>query len=301
MELLKQLYNISAPSNNEGAMREFIMEHVSKSVKAELKTDKVGNVYITKGEAVSYPCVIAHMDEVHKKHTKDFRLMDSDGVIFGFDTKKRDQTGIGADDKNGIWVALRCLEKYPAIKVAFFVGEEIGCVGSRSADMSFFDDVRFVLQCDRKGSGDFITTAGGVELCSKNFIEVVNPTVWGYKKETGLTTDVMSLKQRGLEVSCCNISCGYYEAHTNREYTVFSELQHCLEFVCHIIEDLPDVYSHCYKSPAITAYKKWVERCRKEAMEWECYFMTIEQGEYAPIPGEMSRTRAFGYDLYGKI
>lgn len=296
MELLKQLYNISAPSNKEDAMREFIMGYVGE--KAKLTTDKAGNVYITKGDAVNYPCIVAHMDEVHKKHTRNFRLIEADDIIMGYDVKECDNTGIGADDKNGIWVALRCLERFPIIKVAFFVGEEIGCVGSRSADMDFFNDVRFVLQCDRKGSGDFITNAGGVELCSDEFAKVVNPTVWGYKKESGLQTDVMALKQRGLEVSCCNISCGYYEAHTKREYTIFSELQHCLDFVCHIIEDLPDVYNHSYKSPAIVTYKKWVERCKKEAMEWELYFAAIEQGEYAPIPGRPSGSRTLKDDPF---
>ncbi len=289
MELLKQLYNISAPSNKEDAMREFIMGYVGE--KAKLTTDKAGNVYITKGDAANYPCIVAHIDEVHKKHTCNFRLIEVNDIIMGYDVKACDHAGIGADDKNGIWVALRCLERFPAIKVAFFVGEEIGCVGSRSANMEFFNDTRYVLQCDRKGSSDFITAAGGVELCSSEFAQAVNLSAWKYKEGSGLTTDVMTLKQRGLEVSCCNISCGYYNAHTKDEYTVFSELQHCLDFVCHIIEDLPDVYSHSYKSPAIESYHAWVKRCKREAMEWELYFAAIEQGEYAPIPGRPSGFR----------
>jgi hypothetical protein len=35
--------------------------------------------------------------------------------------------GLGADDKNGIWIALQCLKKYDTVKVAFFVSEEVGC------------------------------------------------------------------------------------------------------------------------------------------------------------------------------
>ena len=49
-------------------------------------------------------------------------------------------------------------------------------------------------------------------------------------------TDVVELKMRGLKIPVCNISCGYYNAHTSEEYTIFSELQHSLRFVKAIIE-----------------------------------------------------------------
>ena len=42
------------------------------------------------------------------------------------------------------------------MKVAFFVSEEIGCVGSRNADMGFFEDARFVIEPDRRGYEDLI-------------------------------------------------------------------------------------------------------------------------------------------------
>ena len=40
------------------------------------------------------------------------------------------------------------------MKVVFFREEETGCKGSSEAVMSFFDDVRFVIQPDRKGNSD---------------------------------------------------------------------------------------------------------------------------------------------------
>lgn len=63
----------------------------------------------------------------------------------------------------------------------------------------------------------------------------------------GMMTDVLTLKERGLEVSCCNISCGYYEPHTSREYTVKPDLLNCLHFVEHIIENCKEVYPHQYE------------------------------------------------------
>ena len=40
-----------------------------------------------------------------------------------------------------------------------------------------------------------------------------------------------ALKRNGLEVSCVNLSCGYYEPHTDNEYTILSDLCKCYRFV----------------------------------------------------------------------
>ena len=43
------------------------------------------------------------------------------------------------------------------------------------------------------------------------------------------------VKARGLSVSCINLSCGYYEPHTDREYTIWEDLCKCYRFVRHIV------------------------------------------------------------------
>ena len=158
-----------------------------------------------------------------------------DSMIVGYDRKRKRMAGIGADDKNGIWICLKCLEDFKAVKCAFFVQEEIGCIGSGHADMSFFSDCRFVIQCDRKGNGDMVTQINGMRLCSNEFISAVDPRRYGYKPAQGLATDVAALKRNGLEVSCVNLSCGYYEPHTDNEYTILADLCKCYRFVRHII------------------------------------------------------------------
>ena len=45
--------------------------------------------------------------------------------------------------------------------------------------MKFFDDCRFVLQCDRKGNSDFITNASCTELCSDDFLKDANISKFG--------------------------------------------------------------------------------------------------------------------------
>lgn len=75
----------------------------------------------------------------------------------------------------------------------------------------------------------------GTELCTRDFVGCANPTKYGYKPAGGGTTDVYMLKRRGLPVSCANISCGYYEPHTDREYTILEDLHKCYRFVRHIV------------------------------------------------------------------
>lgn len=251
-KLLKSLYAIHSPSLGEDDMRDFLVSYIEE-IGVNCKIDETGNVYATKGDAETYPCVVAHMDQVQRLHSADFRAYESGGIIYGYSRRDRRFEGLGADDKNGIFVALECLKEFDILKCAFFVGEEIGCVGSESCDISFFDDCRFVLQCDRRGGSDLITEISD-ELCSGEFLSDTDYALWGYSTTCGLMTDVDTLKRLGLGVSCVNISCGYYEPHTDNEFTVLSELENCLNFVRSIIRNCAGVYYHVLSHPKDSGY-----------------------------------------------
>nr|DAY86202.1 MAG TPA: cellulase [Caudoviricetes sp.] len=244
MELLKELYGISARTHQEKDMTVFVSQRLT-DLGVTFTVDETGNIYATKGNADTYPCIAAHLDEVHEAREKGYEvLIVKDEFIIGFNSEKREFNGIGADDKNGIWVCLKCLEKFDNLKCVFFVGEEQGCIGSRQADMKFFDDCRFVLQCDRKGNSDFISNIYGNPLCSSQFIKDASLGEHGYMEERGMQTDVQTLRQRGLEISCANISCGYYYPHTPHEMTNIADLKKCLTLVEHIVENCREVYTH---------------------------------------------------------
>ena len=71
MELLKTLYSIYSPSGNEKKMRRFIKRWINNNIpQAEVTTDAKGNIYVTKGKAENYPCIIAHLDQVQKTRNK---------------------------------------------------------------------------------------------------------------------------------------------------------------------------------------------------------------------------------------
>ena len=311
MQLLIDLYKTFSPTGKEQGMKKFIIQWVKDHCRnTMIAKDEKGNLYITKGKADTYPCLCAHMDQVQRHHAPDFEVYRSEDILFGYSKQNKAYQGLGADDKNGIWVCLKCLERYDALKVAFFVEEEAGCVGSQKAVMSFFDDCRYVLQIDRKNGGDFISTIGGwTPLCSREFIEAVQPLEFGYHEEAGLMTDVEALKENGLKVSAANISCGYYNPHTDTEFTLYSELEHCLHFVEHIIETCLDVYQHELEEYRFDEYDRAIEEdefrdiisyhlakdpnlTTKDVMEWYegMYFYLTEEDFDRLIKDEKGRS-----------
>ena len=177
-------------------------------------------------------------------------------MLFRSDTNTGERVGTGADDKNGILVALEMLNHFNKIKIFFSVGEEIGCVGSGKVDLEFFKDVAYILQCDRRGNTNLITKTNGIEVMSDEmFAEMLDICEeYGYSEESGTSTDVGCLLKRGIGVSGCNISCGYFSEHTGNELTHIPSLENCMNLVYHFITTLGCVkYDHVPK-PSYTSY-----------------------------------------------
>ncbi len=238
MNILKQLYQINSYSGSEDEIRRFVLQQVA-DLPLQFIQDSFGNVFITKGVSKSYPCVSAHFDEVHQPCMRN--IQELDGIIFAIN-EKGERVGIGADDKNGIWLALELLKSLDVLKVALFVQEEKSTYegyrhGSDDCDLTFFNNVKFVLQCDRKGAGDLVTycTKKEIRLCDDDFVPKWILQKYGYAPVEGGVTDVVHLKGRGLHIPCCNISCGFYNAHQPEEYTNVAELLNCFEFVKMIV------------------------------------------------------------------
>lgn len=238
MELLTQLYKICSKSGQEQAIKDFVIDSL-QNLTLHFATDEIGNIYITKGQAHSYPCIAAHLDEIHFPCKRDI-IVDND-TLYAVDTNNN-RVGCGADDKNGIWVLLHLLHTEPLIKAVLFVqeekqGDQPGCQGAKACDLEFFKDVRYIIECDRKGATDVVICGKGISLCDEDFIspEILNKH--NYQMVDGGKTDVVELKMRGLDIPVCNVSCGYYNAHTANEYTHFSELQHCLSFITDVLHE----------------------------------------------------------------
>ncbi len=227
---------IQTTSYKTEQMTAFILNELSQIEGVTVVNDKQ-NIYVTKGEAESYPCIVAHTDTVHDL-VNNFLLFNSGDRLFSIDGDTMERVGIGGDDKVGVFVALQILKEVDVCKAAFFRDEEVGCVGSADADMSFFKDVEFALQCDRKGYKDFVNEIYGTKLFSSEFSHGISAILdkWSRAETSGGLTDVCQLVTNGLGVCVANMSCGYYDPHSDNEFIVISEVDETLEFVLEIFE-----------------------------------------------------------------
>lgn len=255
-ELLIKTLEVQSHYKDESRMVAYI-EEFCKTNKLKYEKDEIGNIYITKGKAKLYPCVVAHQDTIHKIH-KEFKVFEHDDQLFAYSSSNMSQVGIGADDKCGIFIGLQALLDCQNIKVVFFTQEEIGCIGSKKANMEFFKDCTVVLQADRKGNANYITNAAGVELCSKEFIKHLEPIADKYQYKAydkGGVTDVMALKEKGLDICALNCEC-YWNPHSDQEIVVVGDMIYCYNFFRAIIDKCSDKrWLHTYKEPETVKYK----------------------------------------------
>ena len=209
-------------------------------------TDSHGNIYVTKGQSENFPCFVAHTDTVHPVNLNMTVIQTEDineGVILtGIDKVTRKASGIGGDDKCGVYLALEMLDTLPNVKAAFFVSEEIGCKGSQHADPKFFENVGYVIQYDSPGGNSMSLTLMGRYLFNQKseFADKVTSLI----KEHGITdwayhpyTDVWQIMEK-FDVACLNLAAGYYRYHTDNEYVVVDDVQNGYELGLKIVAEL---------------------------------------------------------------
>lgn len=255
-----EILNIQSVSGDTERMSEYIMDKAFELGCDVEYTD--GNLYVTKGISPddTYPCIVSHTDTVHDIiPDQDYMVVYDDNIAMAYDLRKMKPTGIGGDDKVGIYIALRMLEDLPYCKAAFFRDEEIGCVGSNVADMSFFNDVRFVLQCDRRGNSDFVYNILGVDLYNDKFYNDIAPiiTKHGYSETMGGLTDVYQLAINGVGVAVANMSCGYFNPHSDDEMINLIDVDNCMSMVYEIMASCTSVYKVKHKDKWSSKYSKY--------------------------------------------
>jgi putative aminopeptidase FrvX len=235
--LISKIFSLQAESKNAKQQNRIQREFLKLCPKnIEYYFDTYGNLYITKGKSIFYPCYVAHVDQVHTV-CDNFKLHQEGNILFATGYKAQwkskyksfQQVGVGGDDKAGIYICLQMLLNLDACKVVLFQDEEIGCIGSSYSITSFFDDCSFIGQADRRSNNDFITFTNGVETATPEFITDILPTLamYGYKEDQGTMTDVGQLIINGAKCVAFNASCGYYNAHTDQEYQNLRELEDC--------------------------------------------------------------------------
>jgi putative aminopeptidase FrvX len=246
-KLLKEILSIPSYSGNERKLVNFICEFLEKN-KIPYKVDELFNIYCTKGDADIYPCVVAHTDTVHNNNHIDVRTelkKNCRNVLKeaykGYNAKGK-PTGIGGDDKAGVFACLTLLLELPALKAAFFVSEEIGCKGSKEADEAFFENVGYAIQFDAPFDYMVTEVSSGVPLFDRRseFFKKANNVLIEYiipEYGSHPFTDVYALKKL-FDFSCINLSIGYYEHHTADEYVILEDVENGIKIGREMIASL---------------------------------------------------------------
>ena len=219
-----------------------------------LQTDEFGNLFIKIGE--SDVMFTSHLDTATSalspvKHVIEENIIKTDGTSI-----------LGADDKAGVTVMLHMIKNNIPGLYYFFLGEEVGCIGSKKVaevqKKEKIEGINKVVSFDRRGTSSIITHQTSRRCCSEEFGEALSKqlnlaeTSFDYKNDdTGVLTD--SVQFISIYPECTNISVGYYSEHTFSERQDIDHLEKLAEACLKVNwSELP-----VKRDPSVTEYKSY--------------------------------------------
>lgn len=196
-----------------------------------IEVDKYGNYFLKIGDSdTMFTC---HLDTCSPRFEKVTH------VVKGQFIHTNNRTILGADDKAGMVILLYMIEnKVPGLYY-FFLGEEVGGIGSHDAAKLDFSSYKKCISFDRRGYDSVITDQYYGICCSDSFatelsnrLNLTNTSFKFRPDPTGIFTDSASFVNSIPE--CTNISVGYFNEHTTHEMQDISFLSKLCESVVKI-------------------------------------------------------------------
>lgn len=207
MDIKKTFINLTKFTYTHG--NEFLLE---KYLPSGFEKDEFDNYFYKIGDSdTMFTC---HLDTA----TSKFKIVNH---IFENNFIKTDGTTIlGADDKAGMTIMLYMISKEIPGLYYFFIGEEVGCIGSGNAATLDFSKYKKCVSFDRRGYGSVITHQLRGRCCSPVFADKLSEELTRcglpYSPDsTGIMTDSAMFVDQIPE--CTNISVGYFKEHTLNE------------------------------------------------------------------------------------
>ena len=176
--------------------------------------------------------LVAHLDTVHKKPVQTICRSEDGNILMS-------PEGIGGDDRCGVYALLEVYRK-AEIKpwLLFTCDEEIGGCGAEHFCKDFRDNqfpnevkaIKLIVEIDRKGSKDAVYYD-----CDCPELEAYIATK-GFQTDFGTFSDICLISPT-MGIAGVNLSSGYYNAHTQHEYIVMSEIESTIAKVLEIIRE----------------------------------------------------------------
>lgn len=206
-----------------------------------IQEDTYGNFYVQVGEEAPTTLFSCHTDTVHRTDGYQKVLYDANRMEMFVD-----HTGecLGADDGAGIWLLRRMIEENVPGLYVFHRDEEIGGHGSNhiaTVEPGILMGIDRAVAFDRRGTRDIITHQHGKCSSDEFALALAGQLQMNYSpSDGGVFTDTANYVDHIQE--CTNVSCGYYNEHTNQE---IQDVRHVLNLADRLVgvnwNDLPSV------------------------------------------------------------
>ena len=186
--------------------------------------------------------LVAHIDTVHKTSPHEVFWDKKQNVLWS-------PTGLGADDRAGVWAILQLLKHKPY--VLFCDEEETGGKGAIQASKDLWPNVHFIIELDRKGKNDAVF----YDCDNEEFTDFI--CEFGFKESIGSFSDISFLCP-SWGIAGVNLSIGYYRQHTDLETLYLNETIDTINKVAKILQsDTKEFqYIDAYRSNIMGALKK---------------------------------------------
>jgi hypothetical protein len=175
--------------------------------------------------------LVAHVDKYDNEPLTEKELIESNGIIRTSGLKV-----LGADDRAGVYSILCIVKKcilnglgLPSVILTNF--EETKGIGAKEVVKgNYLPPCNLLIELDREGTGDYVTynmLPSEVEKYIENF---------GFRQNFGTGSDIKYLTDH-FKIPSVNLSIGYYDQHTYKEYLCLDSMELTINRVLTILKN----------------------------------------------------------------
>lgn len=235
--------------------------------------ERYGNTLIHMVSA-ELPLLSAHLDMVDTNGPA-VHFYGNDGIITGYNEYYQ-QTSLGADDKNGVWIIMKAVEAGLEFNFVISECEECGGDGIRKVEDKLIGSYAVVM--DRKGNTDILEKGCSTQYCKTLAWNLKNFWDNGYTVTTGGMSDTQTICKH---IESVNISVAYNNPHTENEETDFDRLDEIKDDVIRMLTDF--VHYPCKPEGYTTTYNYTKREKRYDDNYWKKLYSYEDDETYWPI------------------
>lgn len=251
-ERFLQLTSSTYPHGRESKLFKFLPDN--------LFIDEWGNLYVEVG--YNPDCMFCcHLDTYSSGYRHDYYDQKVKHIFRKNEIHTDGSSILGADDKAGVVIMLNMIEHSIPGLYYFFLGEELGCLGSKKLAKSgvTFPNIKKVISFDKRGTSSIATFMRGTRSCSDTFAEQLASQLNRFDLSYELDPDAGStdsLSFVSIYPECTNLSVGYFNEHTHREY---QDMAH-LEKLCRATLEIDWSLIPALRDPSTTETREYISR-----------------------------------------